>query len=163
MGEIVRSFLLTLLFGSALGVLRPLQDELIGFLYRLIASPVRTYRALKGGEGLRCTVRRVSMGKGGSSALGLFLADLLFVSAAGIGFILLLYVATDGVFRFFMLLTVVSAGFFAYSFMGRPFGKAARWLLSLPIAAETFFSYLIIKSFDVIFCHHINAHNRLTK
>lgn len=163
MRDIARSFLLALLFGSSLGVLRPLQDELIDFLYCLFTSPVRMYHALKDGQHIGCAVRLASYRRDGSSPRWLFLADLIFVTFSGIGFILLLYVTTDGVFRFFMLFTVISAGLVAYSLFGRFFGKAVKWLLSFPLAVENFLVYASIKSVGVIFCHHINARNSLTK
>ena len=147
--EVFESVLYAIAFGLSFGVFRFFVGTVLDYIEELVAIPTHVIRVTESREAFKSALRSKIALKRNSGNVKLFIKDIIVFLTAGIVFSIVLYAATDGVFRVYMLaLSVLFAWIFSITFgrlLTRVFSCFLKFLLNFLIFCTSFLIFPIRK------------------
>jgi len=124
--DIINSLLLSSVFGIALGGIYSSFEAIIKGLYSLTVMPIRVLIGRTRSEIIN--ELRKENSKTSRTVILQAVYDFFFFVAAGILYVIVCYIALDGVFRLYMLLASLSFFLLSNKTLGKAFNLAIRFL-----------------------------------
>lgn len=145
--DILLSLLYSLIFGAFGGVLFSGLNVLFQYVETVLSLPKQTLYFTSERHAMRELFRKGIDITSSENGVKQFFKDMIFTVTYGVSFVILTYIASDGVFRLYVLLVALSVTYLSSKTLGRflekIFLKLFRFLCSVAVVVIALFAYPI--------------------
>ena len=149
--EIVNSSLISIIFGCCVGILY----AFIGVAVDMLREFAQIPKLIKDGireKGFAARLwKKINISKSENGVAEVFIRDFIAALLSGIGFILLIYVCTDGIFRIYVIVISILCTYITYSYVGKWIERTACKIISLAVNFTLSVIIMIVRPIFVVF------------